>query len=157
MEVVLDQDEYTTAVPGKYTYSVKTTNQIGKVATQTISLTVVRQQTAILAELPKNQTIKIEMWHANGTTIENELKKYGKAFEAEMLAQGYNIEVTITNNGSDYDELKTNVINALKGGQLPNIVQNYPDHVVEYAQVGAIESLTPYIQHPTHGYNSIEF
>ena len=68
-----------------------------------------------------------------------------------MLSQGFNVKVNIVKNGANYDELRTNVINAIKGAELPNLVQNYPDHVVEYDNNGVIESLTPYIYHPVHG------
>jgi ABC-type glycerol-3-phosphate transport system substrate-binding protein len=68
-----------------------------------------------------------------------------------MSQEGYNVKVLITKNGETYDILRTNVVNALKGGSLPNIVQNYPDHVVEYNKSGAIASLTPYIKHPVWG------
>lgn len=149
VEVVVTNAEYTTAVPGTYSYTVEAGAEEGVPVIRTIKLTV-RASANIPNELP-NELITVELWHSNGTTIENKLLEYEKTFETMMAGLGYNVDVVITKNGSTYDELRTNVINALKGGTLPNIVQNYPDHVVEYASNGVIASLTPYIKHPVWG------
>ena len=114
-----------------------------------VKLTV-KPAVVIPNELTRNQ-VTITFWHSNGSVIEGKLKQYALEFEAMMLSQGFNVKVNIVKNGANYDELRTNVINAIKGAELPNLVQNYPDHVVEYDNNGVIESLTPYIYHPVHG------
>ena len=139
-------------IPGTFPYKVAAYNNLGEEVVHDIKLTV-KARHQVLADLPKGEAIDIELWHANGTTIENALKEYAELFEIAMAAAGYKINVTIMKNGSNYDELKTNVINAGKGGSLPNIVQNYPDHVVEYNANGYIEPMAPYIFHPVHGFD----
>lgn len=152
VEVYVHTQPGVTNRPGTWPYKVAAKNNRDQEIVHDIKLTV-KARYDVLAELPKDQAIDIELWHANGTTIEDALKAYALLFEAAMAAEGYNINVTITKNGSNYDELKTNVINAGKGGSLPNIVQNYPDHVVEYNANGYIEPMAPYIFHPTHGFD----
>ena len=148
--VEVTDEDYTTRVPGNYSYTVTARDSAGVEVSQVINLTV-RPKAEIPDTIDKTKPIEIELWHSNGTTIENELKQYALDFEAKMLQEGYNVKVLITKNGDTYDVLRTNVVNALKGGSLPNIVQNYPDHVVEYNKSGAIASLTPYIKHPVWG------
>ncbi len=153
VEVKVTAEDYVTHIASRGTFTVTAEDDTGARTAKTISLTVKQPEYDIPTALPKGEAINIKLWHANGTTIENALIQYGKDFQAEMQAQGYNITVEIINNGSNYDELRTNVVNALKGGELPNIVQNYPDHVVEYNANGAIISLAPYIHHPVHGFD----
>lgn len=117
--------------------------------TKEVKLTV-KPAVIIPNELTRDQ-VTITFWHSNGTTIENKLIQYATEFEQKMLNDGFNVKVNIVKNGANYDELRSNVINAIKGAELPNLVQNYPDHVVEYDNNGVIESLTPYIYHPVHG------
>jgi len=146
-ELIVISGFYHPNYPNTYTYTIGVL--LDQAITKEVKLTV-KPAVAIPNELSRNQ-IQITLWHANGTTIENKLIQYAQEFEELMLSQGYNIKVNITKNGSGYDELRTNVINAIKGAELPNLVQNYPDHVVEYHDNGVIESLTPYIYHPVHG------
>lgn len=155
VEVFLKEETYSTAVVGTHTFEVTTVSEDREVGSTKVVTLHVKPKVNILTELPKDTAapIKVEMWHSNGTTIENQLKAYATSFNAEMKAKGYNVQVDIVKNGGNYDELRTNVINALKGGTLPHIVQNYPDHVVEYAKSDVITSLNPYINHPIHGYD----
>lgn len=152
VDVEITSDDYTTRVPGEYSFVVSTLEADGIPVEKTIKL-VVKAKADIPTDLSKTEPIEITLWHSNGTTIEEELIKYGDDFEALMSQQGYNVTVNIVKNGATYDEIRTNMVNALKGGKLPNIIQNYPDHVVEYEANGAISSLTPYIYHPIHGYD----
>lgn len=133
-----------------YTYNYTVSLKLDPSITKQVKLTVIRS-TNIIPNGFSGQQVNITFWHSNGSTIENKLLQYGTDFEAYMLTQGVNIKVNIVKNGSNYDELRTNVVNAIKGAELPNLVQNYPDHVVEYQANGVIESLTPYIYHPVHG------
>ncbi len=155
VEVTVKEEDkdYVTHIASRGTYTVTATDETGAKAVKTISLTVKEKTFDIPDALPKNELIEITLWHSNGSTIENAIKGYAEDFVALMATQGYNIKVNIIKNGGNYDELRTNVVNALKGGELPNIVQNYPDHVVEYHANNAIISLNPYIHHPIHGYN----
>jgi len=121
----------------------------GNIISEEISLTVKELRNYSIPTTLTSDPISIDLWHSNGTTVENSLIKYAEDFH-ELYP---NITVNIIKNGSNYDELRQNVINAIKGGQIPNIVQNYPDHVMEYIDNNAVISLTPYIYNTTWGYN----
>ncbi len=149
LDVFVSVATYRDNIPGTYTYKVAVLNDPS--IEKTIKLTV-KPAVAIPNELSKSR-IEISLGHSNGATIENKLKQYAEDFEKLMRAEGYDIKVTIDKRGSTYDELRTNIINAIKGSTLPNLVQNYPDHVVEYDKNGVIESLAPYMFHPVHGFD----
>lgn len=140
--------EYSTTRAGRYTILVSVTDADGAVASETISLTV-KAAVAIPTELTTDP-ITITLWHSNGDTIETAMESYAEDFHALYP----NITVNIVKNGNNYDELRQNVINAIKGGELPNIVQNYPDHVMEYIDNRALISLTPYIESSNWGYTT---
>ena len=138
-----------TTMPGEWPYKVKAAKG------ETVVEKTIRLVVKANANIPTSLTtspITIEMWHSNGSTIETELNQYAADFRTAMQAQGYNITVNIVKNGATYPELRTNVLNAIKGGTLPHLVQNYPDHVVEYFENKGIASLSPYINDPIHGY-----
>lgn len=138
---------------GNYSYEVSVTDDSGKKSSKTVKLYVKELKEQIPNELPKDKEIEITLWHANGNTIQTVLEKYAKEFTENMSKDGYKVKVNIVKNGETYDELKTNVVNAIKGSTLPNIVQNYPDHVIEYNSYNVILPITPYIYHPIYGYD----
>ena len=133
--------------PGKYTLIFEVEDETGYVISKTVSLTV-KEAVTLPTELTTDP-VTITLWHSNGSTIEQALNDYANEFE--LLYP--NITVTIVKNGDNYDMLRQNVVRAIQGSELPNIVQNYPDHVMEYLDNSAIVSLTPYIASPTWGYN----
>lgn len=151
--------DYSLSVASTYTIEIQASNptdESNKI-TKNVKLTILDSSEINIPEtLEKNTAanpIKISLWHSNGDTISKKLEQYGKDFSKMMLDKyGVHVVVTLTKNGSNYDELRKNVINAIQGGEVPNIVQNYPDHVVEYNNNNIILSLTPYIHHKTHGY-----
>lgn len=134
-------------IPGTFYYDVAVIADPG--IKKTVKLTIKPKENIPLT-LGKGE-IEIIMWHSNGSVIENKLKGYAQEFEDLMRADGHNVSVVIDKPAATYDDLRSTVINAIKGAELPNLVQNYPDHVVEYDNNGVIESLTPYIFHPTYG------
>lgn len=138
---------------GNYSYEVSVTDDSGKKSSKTVKLYVKELKEQIPNELPKDKEIEITLWHANGNAIQSVLEKYAKEFTENMSKDGYKVKVNIIKNGETYDELKTNVVNAIKGSTLPNIVQNYPDHVIEYNSYNVILPITPYIYHPIYGYD----
>ena len=140
---------YDLQVPGVYEIYAVARDSFGNSITEVITLTV-KELTAysIPDELTTDQ-IEIELWHSNGATIENALNQYAQDFNAIYP----NINITITKNGNNYDELKENMVNAIRGGEIPNIIQNYSEHISEYNLYDALVPLTPYIYHPVHGYN----
>ncbi len=137
--------------PGRFTYTLKVENELGASATKTVSLTVKAAVNYIPTELSEDP-IEITLWHSNGSTVEGALNQYATEFKALYP----NITVNIQKNGNNYDELRQNVVSAIKGGTLPNIVQGYPDHVAEYLSNNVILSLNPYIDNPTWGYDSTD-
>ncbi len=140
---------YTTTRVGTYSVYAMAQDSDGNVITQEITLTVKDLTKYTIPETLTSDPIEIDLWHSNGATIEAALNRYADEFEALYS----NITVNIIKNGNNYDELRENVVNAIRGGQIPNIVQNYPDHVMEYIDNNAVISLTPYIYHPIHGFN----
>lgn len=134
---------------GTYNVFAVASDTDGNTIAEEIVLTV-KDIDFTIPETLTTEDITIELWHSNGDTIETALKKYA----AEFNAIYENITVEITKNGQNYGELKDNVVNAIRGGELPNIVQNYPDHVMEYINNEALITLTPYINHATWGYDT---
>lgn len=141
---------YRTTTAGRYTLTVQVTDSDGAVSSQTISLTV--KAAVTLPATLTSDPVTLTIWHSNGSTIENALKSYALSFQTKYP----NVTVTVVKNGDNYDQLRQNVINAIRGGQLPNIIQGYPDHVMEYIDNGAVIPVTPYIHHPVHGYGDTE-
>lgn len=140
---------YSTTRAGSYPVYAYAEDSDGNIITQQITLTVKDLSGFTIPETLTTDPISIDLWHANGATIEAALNRYADEFEVLYP----NITVNIIKNGNNYDELREAVVYAIQGGQIPNIVQNYPDHVMEYIDYTAVVPLTPYIYHPVHGYN----
>jgi len=140
---------YSSTRAGTYSVYAVAQDSDGNIISEEIVLTVKELRDYTIPTTLTTDPISIDLWHSNGTTVETSLIKYATEFMAEYP----NITVNIIKSGSNYDELRQNVINAIKGGQIPNIVQNYPDHVMEYIDNQAVISLTPYIYNQTWGYN----
>jgi ABC-type glycerol-3-phosphate transport system substrate-binding protein len=135
---------------GSYSVYAYAEDSSGNIITEEITLTVKELSTFTIPDQLTTDPISITLWHSNGATIEAALMGYAEDFQDIYP----NITVNIVTSGTNYDELRDNVVNAIKGGQLPNIVQNYPDHVMEYIDNKALISLTPFIHHPVHGYST---
>ncbi|MCK4551804.1 MAG: extracellular solute-binding protein [Tenericutes bacterium] len=142
---------FTTTRVGTYSVYAVAEDSVGNVINEEITLTVKDLGDFSIPETLTTDPITIDLWHSNGSTVENALMSYADEFELLYT----NITVNIIKNGNNYDELRQNVINAIRGGVIPNIVQNYPDHVMEYIDNEAVISVTPYISHPTFGYNPL--
>jgi ABC-type glycerol-3-phosphate transport system substrate-binding protein len=140
---------YSTTRAGSYPVYAVAEDSDGNIINQQITLTVKDLSGFAIPETLTTDPISIDLWHANGATIENALKRYANEFKVLYP----NITVNIIQNGNNYDELREAVVYAIQGGQIPNIVQNYPDHVMEYIDYTAVVPLTPFIYHPVHGYN----
>lgn len=140
---------YSTTRLGTYPVYAVATDTDGNQTLAQITLTVKDIRDFTIPDTLTTDPVTIELWHSNGSSVETALNQYA----TEFMALYPNINVVITKSGNNYDELRTNVINAIKGGQIPNIVQNYPDHVMEYIDNQALISLTPYIYNSTWGYN----
>jgi ABC-type glycerol-3-phosphate transport system substrate-binding protein len=142
--------QYSTTRVGEYSVYVYAEDSDGNVINDLITLSVKDISGFSIPDELTTENISITMWHANGNTIQGYYDSYVEEFN-EIYP---NITVEVTNNGGGYDDLRKAVVNAITGGQLPNIVQGYPDHVIEYIGNNAVVPLTPYIQHPVHGYDS---
>jgi len=134
---------------GTYNVFAVATDSDNNVITEQIILTV-KDVDFTIPETFTDEDITIELWHSNGTTIEAALNSYATSF----MGLYENVTVNIVKSGNNYDELRENVINAIRGGQIPNIVQNYPDHVMEYIDNEALITITPFIYHPIWGYDA---
>ncbi|MDO9629659.1 MAG: extracellular solute-binding protein [Acholeplasmataceae bacterium] len=135
--------------PGRFNFQLTVQNELGASATRTVALTVKPAVSNIPTTLTTSP-VTITLWHSNGSTIEGALKLYANQF----MAANPNITVVIQKNGDNYDMLRQNVVSAIKGGTLPNIVQGYPDHVAEYITNNAVISVGPYIDHATWGFDA---
>ncbi|NLG30965.1 MAG: extracellular solute-binding protein [Acholeplasmataceae bacterium] len=147
--------EITLSTPGRHNIIVSATD--GDVsATKTVEL-FVKQAANIKGELrgtSVGQEIVIEFGHGNGSDIEALFKKYAGWFEEEMQSQGHYVKVNVVKLGDNYDSVRDNVTSAMQSGTaISHIVQNYPDHLVEYHGYNKIISLTPYVFHPVWGLN----
>jgi ABC-type glycerol-3-phosphate transport system substrate-binding protein len=134
---------------GTYEIYVGIEDSDGNYVERLVTITVKDLNAYTIPDTLTSENIEISLWHSNGATIENALMGYAEDF----MTLYPNITVNIIKSGNNYDELRENVINAIRGGELPNIVQNYPDHVMEYIDNAAVVPLTPFMYHPTHGYN----
>lgn len=146
---IMTAGAFSTTRVGTYEVYAYAQDSDGNVITELITLTVKDLTAYAIPTELTSDPITIELWHSNGDTIEAALKKYALEF-SEIHP---NVTVTITKNGNNYDELRENMVNAIRGGTIPNIIQNYPDHVMEYVNNNGLISLTPYIYHPVHGFN----
>jgi ABC-type glycerol-3-phosphate transport system substrate-binding protein len=134
---------------GTYEVYVGIEDSDGNYVERLVTITVKDLNAYTIPDTLTSENIEISLWHSNGATIENALNGYAEDF----MALYPNITVNIIKSGNNYDELRENVINAIRGGELPNIVQNYPDHVMEYIDNAAVVPLTPFMYHPVHGYD----
>lgn len=134
--------------PGRYNYQLRVTNEFGASTTKSVVL-VVRDGVSNIPTTLTTDPITLTLWHSNGSTIEGAMKKYAEDFNKIYP----NITINIVKNGENYDKLRQNTVAAIQGGTLPNIVQGYPDHMVEYKANNAIVSMNPYIDHPVWGFD----
>ncbi|MFP4479182.1 MAG: extracellular solute-binding protein, partial [Candidatus Izemoplasmatales bacterium] len=140
---------YSLTRTGSYTVYVTVEDSDGNLINRQVRITVKDLNAYDIPDELTSDPIEIDLWHSNGATVENALIGYAEDFEALYP----NVTVNIVANGANYDELRSNVVNAIQGGQLPNIVQNYPDHVMEYIDRNAVIPITPFIYDDIHGYN----
>lgn len=101
----------------------------------------------VLSEIPAGTEILI--WHANGSDITNLLETQIEVFQKKYP----NIKVNLAESKGNYDTIREDMNNAIKGGTPPNIVQGYPDHMAEYLSYGALEPLSPYMFDKTIGFD----
>lgn len=155
LELSYDEGTIITGVPGDFPYTIyaKVNNKV--LATKVVTLHV-KPAVEILGQgtIPADKKIEILLWHANGDSIKNALEKYAANFNA-YAKEKYNLDIVVTIHkaANNYDELKNQVSTTSSSGTLPDLLQNYPDHVVEYEKNNLIASLTPYINHPIWGLN----
>lgn len=130
---------------GVYTITIRVTNSLNIRTSATITLTVKN------SEIPTTLTsspIEITMWHAMGQANQELMQKYADSF----MVIHPNITVNIPAGVGGYDVLKSNMINAITAGEMPNMVQGYPDHVAEYLNGRAVLSLNPFINSDVWGF-----
>jgi multiple sugar transport system substrate-binding protein len=157
LQVVEDAESfYSLQFPGKYTIKIRVVNSSNVAANATITLTV------IASPIPNTITkdeVKIVLWHAMGDANQLLLKKYAQSFHDYYALPengGYNFVVEIPDSKGNYDTLKTEMIYAITAGNIPNMVQAYPDHVAEYLAGNAVVNLNPYIFNETYGLNGAD-
>jgi len=143
------QGTYLLTAAGTYNITLRVTNSGGVRATATIVLTVK------VSDIPLTLTsdpITITLWHAMGEANQALLQKYATSFQ--LLHP--NVTIVIPAGVGNYDTLKNNMINAITGNAMPNMVQSYPDHVAEYLNGNAVLNLNPYINSAAWGLNGAD-
>jgi ABC-type glycerol-3-phosphate transport system substrate-binding protein len=134
--------------PGVYTVTLRVTNSTGQRTTVNITLNV------LVSAIPLQLTtdpISIDFWHAMGEANQALVQGYADDFRDYYSSLGFDFTVNIPAGVGNYDILKDNMINAITAGDVPNIVQTYPDHVAEYLNSKSVLSLDPYITSPEWG------
>ena len=140
---------YSLSRTGSYEVYVGVEDSDGNYIERLVSINVKALQAYTIPDELTTDDITISLWHSNGASIEAALKKYALEFQ-EIYP---NVTVDVVKAASSYDVLRQNTVNAITAGTLPNIVQGYPDHVMEYIDNDAVIQLTPYIYNPIHGFN----
>ncbi|MFA7075913.1 MAG: extracellular solute-binding protein [Candidatus Izemoplasmatales bacterium] len=140
---------YSLSRTGSYEVYVGVEDSDGNYIERLVSINVKALQAYSIPDELTTDDITISLWHSNGASIEAALKKYALEFQ-EIYP---NVTVDVVKAASSYDVLRQNTVNAITAGTLPNIVQGYPDHVMEYIDNDAVIQLTPYIYNPIHGFN----
>lgn len=135
--------------PGRSSFTISVTDAAGVTTSIGVSL-VTKAKVDIPETFDTTTPITIKLWHGNGSTIEAALKRYALDFQKLYP----NVTVVIEKIGNNYDDVRQATIDAIRGGSLPNLVQSYPDHVMEYIDNNALVSVTPYYDHPVHGYDN---
>ena len=147
-QITFNENSFLLDAPGVYSVTLRVTNSSGVRTSVTITLTVA--QSLVPLELTTSP-ITITMWHAMGEANQALMQKYANTFREHYLALGHDFTVNIPAGVGNYDTLKTNMINAITAGDIPNLVQGYPDHVAEYLNGKAVVNLDPYIVSPQWG------
>lgn len=128
----------------KYDVEVSVSND-DSVAKAILSIDV-HEEYEVAKEIP--QGTEITIWHANGTDIVNLMEDAIKEFNKQYPT----IKVNLAESKGNYDTIREDMNNAIKGGTPPNIVQGYPDHMAEYLSYNALEPLSPYMFDKTFGF-----
>lgn len=149
-EVTYDETAWTTDIKAGETYNVEVSVDNANSYAAVIVSMAVHKEYDILKEIPAGTEITI--WHANGADIEQLMIKAIEGFKVMYP----NITVNLAETKGNYDTIREDMNNAIKGGTPPNIVQGYPDHMAEYLSYGALEPLSPYMFDKTFGFGMDE-
>lgn len=91
--------------------------------------------------------VSINLWSITGKSYQTQLNKYIEAFKEVQP----NITVTSTIVAGSYSTLETNTISGFLSGDYPDMVQCYPDHVVDYLDYDKVVKLDDYIDNASYG------
>lgn len=93
------------------------------------------------------EPVSINLWSITGKLYQTQLNKYVEAFkEVEP-----NVTVTSTIVSGGYNTLESNTISGFLSGDYPDLVQCYPDHVVDYLDYNKVIKLNDYMDNATYG------
>ena len=62
-----------------------------------------------------------------------------------------NVVPIYISGGTDYDSLQRQAIVGFFKDDFPDVIQCYPDHVVNYLRLGKVLNVKPYLDHPVYG------
>ena len=98
------------------------------------------------------EKIVVQFWHGNGANIQNIIEEMIVSFEAKYP----NVDIQQTSEGS-YDNLLDKVKKYIQTGEVPAIVQTYPDHVTAYLHSNSVVDLNEYIYDEEVGFDALGF
>lgn len=96
--------------------------------------------------------VVVQFWHGNGANIQNIIEDMITSFEAKYP----NVDIQQTSEGS-YDNLLDKVKKYIQTGEVPAIVQTYPDHVTAYLHSNSVVDLNEYIYDEKLGFDAQGF
>jgi ABC-type glycerol-3-phosphate transport system substrate-binding protein len=91
--------------------------------------------------------VTINLWSITGKTYQTQLNKYVEAFKAVEP----NVTVNSTIISGSYTTIETNTISGFLSNDYPDLVQCYPDHVVDYLDYNKVVKLDDYMSNATYG------
>ena len=98
------------------------------------------------------EKVVVQFWHGNGANIQSIIDEMITSFEAKYT----NVDIQQTSEGS-YDNLLDKVKKYIQTGEVPAIVQTYPDHVTAYLHSNSVVDLNTYIYDEEVGFDALGF
>lgn len=94
-----------------------------------------------------SEPVSITLWSTTGKAYQTQLNKYIEDFKQIEP----NVTITSTIVSGSYSTLESNTIAGFSTANYPDMVQCYPDHVVEYLDYGKAVDLDTYLNDSTIG------
>jgi multiple sugar transport system substrate-binding protein len=123
--------------------SAVTTSETPVTSSETPVTSVLSQQTSNII----TEDVTINLWSITGKTYQTQLNKFVEAFKAVEPHVTVN---SVIKSGS-YNDLENMAVSGFSVNDYPDMIQCYPDHVVEYLDYGKAVKLDDYIDNAVYG------